>query len=64
MDKKQKEKHLQKLKKIEEKYPEIMDEKALLCKTNELLSILIMIFLEDAKESWRLFGIELLRKLG
>lgn len=51
MDKKQKEKDLQELKKIEKKYSEIMDQMALQCKTNELLSLLIRMLLEDARES-------------
>jgi len=51
MDAKKKKEYLQELKRIEEKRSEIMNQMALLCKTNDLLSLLIRILLEDAKES-------------
>ena len=51
MDKKQKEKFLQELKKIEKKQTDFTNEMTLIGKTNELLSLLIRVLLEDVRES-------------
>lgn len=46
MDKKQKEKYLKELKKIEKKHPGITNEMSLIDRTNKLISLLIKISLE------------------